>query len=157
MCISNIKTVYGEVAEIDTFIKNAQKELDGITAAIAQRIAEEQGLTQNRISQLTARINDVSVSETAKHIVRGELERLQAKVIEPTAEEISLFNKTMERARSAVQDEKKATEKLDDAIRGVRIELDELKNKNSRFKEDVGLAPRWLDGRQEKFDRVLRG
>lgn len=133
--------------------KTAQQEAEDIVAAVATRLAADRAAADERIVMLTDQSKDPARPEVVRKLAVAELERLQGRTIEPTADEISAFSAAMDDARAALRDARTLQRQLQDLFAEANKALSTLRagtlGDQSR---DAELAGRRLDGERRAFE-----
>lgn len=134
------------------FRSNAQAASD-VTAAVAARIAADRAQVDERTATLTAQSRDMTRPEVVRKLAQQELDRLQKRIFEPTADEVSAFNSAMADAQAALRDFVAVKEKLRTLFGEANQQLKTLRGDTlGNGALDDELARRHLDGEQRAFD-----
>lgn len=93
------------------FRSSAQAAAD-VTAAVAARIAADRAQADERAATLTAQSRDMTRPEVVRKLAQQELDRLQERTFEPTADEAAAFATATKDAQAALRDFVSVKEKL---------------------------------------------
>lgn len=136
------------------FRSSAQAAAD-VTAAVAARIAADRSQADERTATLTAQSRDMTRPEVVRKLAQQELDRLQDRIFEPTADEVAAFNSAMADAQAALRDFVSVKEKLRTLFGEANQRLKALRGDTlGNGALDDELARRHLDGEQKSFDRL---
>ena len=134
------------------FRSSAQAAAD-VTAAVAARIAADRAQVDERIAILTAQSRDIARPEVVRKLAVQELDRLQERIFEPTADEVVAFNSAMADAQAALRDFVSVKEKLRTLFGEANQQLKTLRGDTlGNGALDDELARRRLAGEQRSFD-----
>lgn len=134
------------------FHESAQRAAD-VTTAVADRIAADRGQADERTATLTAQSRDPARPPVVRQLAQRELDRLQERTFEPTADEAAAFAAATEDAQAALRDFVSVKEKL-------RILFGEANQQLKTMRADTlgdgsrddELARRHLASEQRAFD-----
>ena len=136
------------------FRSSAQAAAD-VTASVAARIAADRAQVDERTATLTAQSRDMTRPEVVRKLAVQELDRLQERIFEPTADEVTAFNSAMADAQAALRDFVAVKEKLRTLFGEADQQLKTMRagtlGDGSR---DDELARRHLGGEQKAFDHL---
>lgn len=134
------------------FRSNAQAASD-VTAAVAARIAADRAQVDERTATLTAQSRDMTRPEVVRKLAQQELDRLQERTFEPTADEVAAFNSAMADAQSALRDFVSVKEKLRTLFGEANQQLKTMRADTlGDGSRDDELARRHLASEQRAFD-----
>ena len=134
------------------FRSSAQAAAD-VTAAVAARIAADLAQADERTATLTAQSRDMTRPEVVRKLAQQELDRLQERIFEPTADEVSAFNSAMADAQAALRDFVSVKEKLRALFGEANQQLKTLRGDTlGNGTLDDELARRRLASEQRAFD-----
>lgn len=134
------------------FRSSAQAAAD-VTAAVAARIAADRSQADERTATLTAQSRDMTRPEVVRKLAQQELDRLQERIFEPTADEVAAFNSAMADAQAALRDFVSVKEKLRALFGEANQQLKTLRGDTlGNGTLDDELARRRLASEQRAFD-----
>lgn len=134
------------------FRSSAQAAAD-VTAAVAARIAADLAQADERTATLTAQSRDMTRPEVVRKLAQQELDRLQERIFEPTADEVAAFNSAMADAQAALRDFVSVKEKLRALFGEANQQLKTLRGDTlGNGTLDDELARRRLASEQRAFD-----
>ncbi len=138
-----------------TAFKSAKQQGRDITAAVAARIAADRAQVDERTATLTAQSRDIARPEVVRKLAVQELDHLQERTFEPTADETAAFATAMEDAKAALLDFVATKGKLQELFGEANQQLKMLRASTlGDGSRDDELARRHLDGEQKAFDRL---
>ena len=138
-----------------TAFRSSAQAASDVTAAVATRIAADRAQVDERTATLTAQSRDMTRPEVVRKLNVQELDRLQERTFEPTADEVTAFNSAMADAQAALRDFVAVKEKLRTLFGEADQQLKTMRagtlGDGSR---DDELARRHLGGEQKAFDHL---
>lgn len=132
--------------------QSARQQGNEIIYAVAARIAADRTAADERTAALVAQSRDPARPEVVRKLAQQELDRLQERIFEPSADEATAFTVAMEDAQAALRDFVAIKGKLRDLFEEASGELKTMRagtlGDGSR---DPDLARKWLDGEERSF------
>lgn len=134
------------------FHESAQRAAD-VTTAVADRIAADRGQADERTATLTAQSRDPARPPVVRQLAQRELDRLQKRTFEPTADEAAAFAAATEDAQAALRDFVSVKEKLRILFGEANQQLKTMRSDTlGDSSRDDELARRHLASEQRAFD-----
>lgn len=123
-----------------------------VLGAVKDRLEAERTQTAERITALEKQAHDPGRSETARRLALLELERLQGRIYEVTADEKTAFAEAIHDAETAAQDMRRLKVEIRQAISDLDATVKQLRKDTLGF--DVDLSSTRTEGIKQKFDRL---
>lgn len=132
--------------------QSARQQGNDIINAVAARIAADRTAADERTAALVAQSRDPARPEVVQRLALQELERLQKRTFEPSADEVAAFSVAMDDAEAALRDFSATKVKLRELFEAANQQLKTLRGDTlGSGHMDPELARKWLDGEERSF------
>ena len=128
-------------------------DAETLERAIREKMQMAQDEKVEKITHYTAQRDDERQPATVRRLAGMELDKLEAQVIQPSPEELELFRGLLDEQRQCVADMKGLQRDFREALKDLEADLATLRA-DVLGGNTADLAPRWVDGLEEKFSRL---